>query len=106
MKKLSEEVYVIMALAASLLGNGFLLYKSLEFEYPRASYISWVGVDKSGRCVTGQEFLNYDPDSKQEIMNTIMAQEFFTGVKKIVLVNKWSIKNDMSEPPEVRLVQR
>lgn len=95
-----------MMLAASLLGNGFLLYKSMEYEYPRASYISWVGVDKRGHCVTGQEFLNYDPDSKQEIMNTIMAQEFFTGVKKIVLVNKWSIKNDMSDPPEVRLVQR
>lgn len=106
MKKPSHEVYVIIALAVSLLGNGFLSYKYFEHEYPRAAYISFVGVDKQGRCVTGQEFLNYDTDSKQEILNTIAALEAFNSIKKVVLINKWSIKNDLSDPPEVKLVRK
>lgn len=106
MKKLSMETYLIIFLMTSLLANAFQLYERFQHEYPRAAYVSFVGVDERGRCVTGQEFLGYDVDSKQKIINTIKALEAFNDIKRVVLINKWSIKNDLSEPPDVVLVKR
>ena len=106
MKKLSMEAYLIIFLMTSLLANAFQIYERFQHEYPRAAYISFVGVDAHGRCVTGQEYLNYDPNSKQDIVNTIRGIACFEDIKNVVLVNKWSIKNDMSDPPEVKLVKR
>ena len=105
MKKIDMEIYLIVFLLASFLINAFQFYERFKHEYPRAAYISWVGVDKRGRCVTGQEFLNYDPDSKSDIMITISATEFFEGVEKVVLVNKWLIKNDLAGSPEVKMIK-
>ena len=105
MKKIDMEIYLIVFLLASLLINAFQFYERWHHEIPRAAYVSWVGVDKRGRCVTGQDFLNYDPDSRADILISIRATEFFEGVENVVLVNKWPIKNDLAGPPEVKMIK-
>ena len=105
-QKLRTGTYLIIFLMASLLVNCFQFYEIFKNVIPRAAYVSFVGVDKRGYCVTGQEFLNYDTDSKAEIVNTIMAISAFQNIERVVLINKWTIKNDLSEPPEVKLLKR
>ena len=102
-QKLRTGTCLTVILMASLLINGFQFYEIFKGEIPRAAYVSFVGVDKRGHCVTGQEYLNYDTDSKADIMNTISALEVFKDIERVVLINKWTIKNDLADPPEVKL---
>lgn len=98
--------YLWLILIASLIANAALTYALIHEHYPRAAYISFVGVDKYGRCATGQDFINYDPDSKAAITNTVKGIAAFEEIERVVLINKWTIKNDMSDPPEVKLIKR
>ena len=97
--------YLILFLMASILLNCFQFYHIFKHEYPKATYVSYVGVDSNGRCATGQEFVNYSIDNKQDIENTAYAIEFFKSLKQVVLVNKWEISNDLSPAPMVKLAK-
>lgn len=90
----------------SIFANILQFYVLWESKLPTASYVSFVGVNDRGNCVTGQEFLNYNPDSKAAIQNTIKAIETFQNINRVVLVNKWIISNDISEPPHIKVVYR
>ncbi len=90
----------------SIFINLLQFYVIYEHSLPQASYVSFVGVNDRGHCVTGQEFLNYNPDSKATVQNTIKAIETFQNIKSVVLVNKWIISNDISEPPHIKVVYR
>jgi hypothetical protein len=90
----------------SIFINILQFYVIHEHSLPTASYVSFVGVNERGYCVTGQEFLNYNPDSKAAIQNTVKAIETFQNITRVVLTNKWIISNDMSEPPHIKVVYK
>jgi hypothetical protein len=90
----------------SIFINILQFYVIHEHSLPQASYVSFVGINDRGHCVTGQEFLNYNPDSKITVQNTIKAIETFQNIRNVVLVNKWVVSNDMSEPPHIKVVYR
>jgi hypothetical protein len=96
----------IFFFVVSIFVNILQFYLLWEHRLPTASYVSFVGVNERGYCVTGQEFLNYNPDSKAAIQNTIKAIETFQNINRVVLTNKWIISNDMSEPPHIKVVYK